>query len=373
MKIGILTLPLHTNYGGILQAYALQKTLECMGGDAMIINRLPCRKILWHKMLFVYMKRVANKYILGRNIKIFRESYFNRTYPIVSQYTQGFVDKYVRYIYVDDLSSLSEKDFDTIIVGSDQIWRPKYYSKIEDAYLAFAEKWKVNRIAYAVSFGTDQWEYTKTQTANCKRLVKKFDLVSVREDSGVSFCKEYFNVIAIHVLDPTMLLSVDNYVEIIRNSNTLISNGTLLCYILNKTEEHKKLIKSIAADNDLVPFHVDSKVEEIYAPLEERIQLPVEQWLRGFLDAKFVVTDSFHACVFSILFNKPFVVCANEGRGLSRIQSLLSMFALEDCLLASYEDYGAKNYDEIDWTSINLKISEFKIQSINLLRKALSF
>ena len=82
-----------------------------------------------------------------------------------------------------------------------------------------------------------------------------------------------------------------------------------------------------------IPFCVNSRIEEWDAPIQECIQPPVEEWLRGFYDAEFVVTDSFHACVFSILFNKPFIVIGNEGRGIARFESLLKTFGLEERLV----------------------------------------
>ena len=135
---------------------------------------------------------------------------------------------------------------------------------------------------------------------------------------------------ASHVLDPTMLLDVQDYVDLVKRADIPKSKGTLLCYILDETESTTDLISRLASETGLVPFRGNSRVEDWSAPLAERIQPPVEQWLRGFMDAELVVTDSFHACVFSILFHKPFVVVGNKERGLARVKSLLKMFGLEN-------------------------------------------
>ena len=87
------------------------------------------------------------------------------------------------------------------------------------------------------------------------------------------------------------------------------------------------------------------------APLAERVQPPVEQWLRGFYDAEFVVTDSFHACVFSILFHKPFIVVGNARRGMSRFKSLLSIFALGDRLVMDVTQFF--HCSVIDWEQVD--------------------
>lgn len=339
MKIGILTLPLHTNYGGILQAYALQTVLERMGHEVVVFDikrkyTLP----LW-KVPLTYIKRIIKKYIYkNNNIRIFEEQYQQKTYPIISQHTQKFIDKHIHLYEVDSLNDVKEKEFDTIIVGSDQVWRPKYFSslfktRIEDAFLNFTKDWKIKRIAYAASFGTDEWEYTSVQTEKCGELLKVFEAVSVREESGIKLCKEHFDKEVEHVLDPTMLLTKEDYIKLFESANTPKSPGTLLNYILDETPEKKEMICKIAKEKKLIPFKVNSKIENPYAPLEERIQPPIEQWLRGFYDAEFVVTDSFHACVFSILFNKPFVVIGNKERGMARFDSLLNMFGLEDRLI----------------------------------------
>ena len=111
------------------------------------------------------------------------------------------------------------------------------------------------------------------------------------------------------------------------------------------------MIKRIADEKGLKPFNVKSQSDDVNSPLSERIQPPLEQWLRGFYDAEFVVTDSFHACVFSILFNKPFIVYGNASRGMSRFTSLLDLFGLRNSLMANLSEY--KYSANIVWKNIN--------------------
>lgn len=355
MRIAIITLPLHTNYGGILQAYALQTVLQRMGHEVVLLDQSPYRRLpLWRKPLS-YTKRAVNKFIFRNGSNIFVEKHYNQTYPIVSQFTQIFINKYINRIEVDNLSDLKEGVFDGIVVGSDQIWRPLYYPNIANAYLSFAASWNIKRVAYAPSFGTDSCEYTYKQIKCCMQELRKFNAVSVREDSGVRLCDKYFGVKAEHVLDPTMLLEVEDYIQVIRKANLPNTMGSLLCYILDDTKEKQDIIEKIAETKELIPFKVNSKVEDYNAPLNERIQPPVEQWLNGFYCAKLVVTDSFHACVFSILFNKPFIVIGNKERGLSRFTSLLRLFDLEDKLVYSTHDVCLDKVMDIDYDSINSK------------------
>ena len=367
MRIGILTLPLHTNYGGILQAYALQTVLERMGHEVRVINKSNYYLPLW-KIPFVYAKRIL-KNLNGDRFPIFYEQQILKEIPIIGQYTNEFIDKYIHTLDVKNYSYLKESDFDAIVVGSDQVWRPKYFGKIEDAYLDFAKTWNIKRIAYAASFGTDKWEYTPEQTERCSNLLKQFDAVSVREKSGVSLCREHFHIKAVHVLDPTMLLSATDYIKLFEAADIHKSNGTLLCYILDETQEKTALVNRIAEEKKLVPFRVNSKVENHSAPLSERIQPPVEQWLRGFYDADFVVTDSFHACVFSILFNKPFVVYGNAARGMSRFTSLLEIFGLGGRLFTGMSEL--QPLDDINWQEVNKTLDVKKKEANDFLNKSI--
>lgn len=370
MRIGILTLPLHTNYGGILQAYALQTVLERMGHNVCLIEkkRQPLRLPLW-KAPLSYGKRII-KNLTGHPYPICFEQKINREEPLVRQNTDKFVNKYIKRRFVGDFSDIGKDDFDAIVVGSDQVWRPKYFiDGIENAYLTFAKEWNIKRIAYAASFGTDKWEYSSERTTSCGRLLKNFDAVSVRESSAVTLCREHFGVDVKRVLDPTMLLSTNDYMNLFDANGTPKSNGNLLCYIIDETPEKMSFVNKIALERGLVSFRVNSKVENLIAPLQERIQPPVEQWLRGFYDADFVVTDSFHACVFSILFNKPFFVLGNEKRGLSRFSSLLGMFGMEN-LLVTNKDLNEKQ-NGIDWARVMSLLAEEKKKAINFLNENL--
>ncbi len=370
MKIGILTLPLHTNYGGILQAYALQTVLERMGNEVYLIEKptFPLHLPLW-KTPLSYGRRIL-KNISGHPFPILYEQKMNREASTIRQHTDKFINKYIKRKIVDNYTDVHENDFDAIVVGSDQIWRPKYFHNIETAYLDFTEGWNIKRMAYAASFGTDEWEYTPKQTKKCGRLLQSFDAVSVREKSGINLCHNHFHVQATHVLDPTMLLEPENYIKLFEVDDTPKSPGTLLNYILDETPEKTALIEKIAKDKSLVPFRVNSKVENINAPLQERIHPPVEQWLRGFYDAEFVITDSFHACVFSILFNKPFFVIGNTARGMSRFTSLLSMFGLENRLIHSNSSiYYETN---ISWQNVMSLLNYNRRKSRDFLSKGLN-
>ena len=164
-----------------------------------------------------------------------------------------------------------------------------------------------------------------------------------------------------------MLLEKEEYIKLYEKTKTAKSEGTLFCYILDRGKTKDAIINHVAREKRLMPFFVNSRHEEPDAPLEERIQQPVEKWLRAFYDAEFVITDSFHACVFSIIFNKPFIVYGNKDRGLARFNSLLSIFELEERIVSTKEEALKALTAPIDWNKVNLIHEQWKEKSMSFL------
>lgn len=378
MKIGILTLPLNSNYGGVLQAYALQTVLKRMGHDVLEVELK--KNLRWQypplwKIPLSFGKRFLFKYIVRRkNQKILLERYERKIYPLLVHDILEFISKYIKQFKVDKFIDCKGK-FDAFVCGSDQIWRYKYYlffeGDIANVYLKFLGDDSCKRIAYAASFGTDNWEYPAKETAECKNWIQKFDAVSVREETGVKLCSTYYDIKAKHVLDPTMLLSKDDYVDLIEKSDVPKSTGNLFCYILDNTDEKMNVVKNIEKQRHLSSFFMKGDCGNWTEDLEKRIQPPVESWLRAFYDSEFIVTDSFHACVFSILFHKQFLVIGNKERGLARIYSLLSMFGLED-RLTSDTGLDINRMKTIDYDRVDEILAKHREESRTFLIQALT-
>ena len=376
MKIGILTLPLHTNYGGILQAYALQTILERMGHEVVVFDKPMLIELPpIGKRLIIYTKRIIKKMLGMYSGYILISTPNNRT-KIERKYTQQFIDKYIHRYIIRKLSEIHQNDIDAIVVGSDQVWRAYYFkmfwaTDMTSAFLGFCED-KIKRISYAASFGTDKWEFDEEETKKCTELIKQFNGVSTREKSGVELCSSYLGYDKCkHVLDPTMLLNKDNYIQLFKSANAPQSEGNMLCYFLDEDDEKANFIEHLSREMNLKPFRVNSEVENPNAPIEKRCQPPVEKWLRGFYDANIVLTDSFHACVFSILFNKPFVAFGNEKRGMSRFTSILEVFGLEKCLITSVNDFSPEILD-IDWQNVNRILSEKRSECLSYLQYSIN-
>lgn len=309
MNIGIVTQPLLNNYGGILQNFALQKVLQSSKNKVYTIDVV--YQVSFFRFLLSKFKTLFFHFLGKKHNTIKRIDRLN-------QFKQ-FVEEKIKKTDTQQAfrkKCLLQKKIDVVIVGSDQVWRPKYNYSIEDMYLKFAEGHPIKRIAYAASFGVDDWEYTPKQTSECSRLAKKFDAISVREESGVKLCKECLGVDATWVLDPTLLLTKEDYLPICEEV-PVCNEKYLAVYVLDDNEEVTATYEKEATTRGLVikKFHADSKST-----------LTVPEWLAMFRDASYVVTDSFHGTVFSIIFGKEFKCIYNKGRGAARFESLINLY-----------------------------------------------
>ena len=370
MKIGILSLVLHTNYGGILQSYALQTVLERLGHEVYVFNR----EQQYDKTRWKYIPKRFVKRIIGRDVVIFQEARYKKEAPMICQHIWNFRKKYIHEYIIKSFDDIKKMNLDAIIVGSDQVWRPCYFKSqwnvgIENAFLSFTRDWNIKRVAYAASFGVNDWEFSDQETQLVAEAAKLFSAISVREDSGIQMLKEKLNLDSIQVLDPTLLLSRDDYVKLIEKAEIGKSSGNLLTYILNPSSKKTTFINEVAKAKGLIPFSVNNSNVKQTAPVEQRIMPPIEKWLQGFNDAKLVITDSFHACVFSIIFNKPFIVFGNHERGNARFESLLNMFDLKDRLANIGDDISSLG--EIDYSVVDKIYDTLKEESESFLFNAL--
>lgn len=361
MKIGMLTQPLHNNYGGLLQNYALQQVLKGMGHEVETVDWIP--EYGWLRERLSKAKYTLLSYI-NKDVEKPRYKPTSKELAVLSRNTKQFVERYLNvcpqhvahqeeFRFVD-----SRYEYDAYVVGSDQVWRPNYNPFMKAMFLGITEREDVKRIAYAASFGTSKWEFSPQMTSECAVLAKKFDMITVREKSGVDLCREHLGVDATWVLDPTMLLNSEDYEKLVVAENEPKSVGTLFHYILDPSEGKKSLIERVAEDKGLKPFTIMPKCQaenrtkwDVKNRIEDCVFPSVTLWLRGFMDAEMVIVDSFHGAVFSIIFNKPFWVIGNSKRGNARFESLLGLYGLEDRMITPGDsvDWGKT----IDWDRVN--------------------
>lgn len=325
MKIALLNMYYDNNYGGNLQRYALSCVLRRLG----------------HEVTYLYIRQNWNLYsgkrILKDTIKKIIKHYLlfqeteqvcwwkteNEQYKKQTSVTEHFLEKYIHHSPVLSgkfwLECYAKRNhFDAFIVGSDQVWRKLYVQRFGLGMWFFdflPEKYIGKRIAYGASFGVSEPEYTKEEQDLIRPLFNKFDAVSVREQSGLDLLKQYgwTSPEATCVLDPTLLLSANDYSLLIENANTKPLAGKLLCYILDMDVEKEQLINLKASELNLSPTILSSGKDATAS---------VEQWLRNFRDAEYVITDSYHGLLFALIFHKSYRLIVNRSRGASRFESV---------------------------------------------------
>lgn len=376
MKVAILTQPLGKNYGGIIQNYALQVSISKLGGEPITLQRVhskPSMVKLAVRLILRFLKRLKGSW----KAPLYVEKHQNYFY----KNTHHFIEQYINISKPIDNSSDLKNEFEqgqflAVVVGSDQTWRPMYSPDIANYFLDFVEQDSVIKVAYASSFGVDVWEYDESKTLQCAELVKKFDAVAVREVSGVALCEKYLGIHSEHVLDPTLLLTKEEYTALIEGySNNKYSDG-IFTYWLDKNSTKLSATTKIAKNLGLVTYTCYSHCspnDMSSSNLDDYVLPPLQEWLSSFADAKLVLTDSFHGMVFSIIFEKEFFVVANKSRGASRFESLLRDLNLSDRLLndASLLEEAKNKSKPIDYATVNQKLGLLRESSLAFLNDSI--
>lgn len=368
MKIGILTVPFNNNYGGFLQAYALKTVLKDMGHEVIFINRQrnPSTTLKF-RVYRMFVKLHLLKDYIGDKIRT------------ISVNTDQFREKYLSPISPAYYSSKAMQDclkfgIDFLIVGSDQVWRYKYAKdSIDDFFFGFVEENNsIPRISYAASFGTDIMDYPTAKINEIKGLLTHFRAISVREESGKYLLTEYLDVPASKVqtvLDPTLLLNAEYYYNNLFKKLQPKVGKYVFTYILDKEMLDAEALNFFVQEHGQLHVEMKAQTGDIKAL---NVIEPVEKWLCSIYYADYVVTDSFHGTVFSILFHKQFVVLANPNRGIARLQSLLKMMGLEDRMLTKIDGYLKTNLlHPINWKQVEERLQSHRAKSMFFLTQSL--
>lgn len=346
-RIAILTFlyPSNRNFGAILQAFAVNKLFK----KSRLINYKPMKESIKSKILF---------YIGGKNFIEF----YNK-----------FLETTTHFKNITELINLNE-EFDIFVVGSDQVWRPKWLQdKLPHYYFDFVNDDK-KKIAYAASFGVNFWEGDESLTNKIKPLAQKFDYVSVREESGIKICKDIFNIEAKCVLDPTLMIGKEDYKIILDDwkDKSHLEKKYIAHMLLDDTEELREESENIGKYLKADINYIKGKERKI---LGKKITFynKVSQWLTYLKDSELVITDSFHCTVFSLIFNKKFVVVANPGRGTARLKNLLKIAGLENRFFTNIKDVLKSEIleEDIDYKQVEEKLDVHRKYSMDFLKEAL--
>jgi hypothetical protein len=321
MKIGIITFHWGTNYGGVLQAYSLQQFLSknIEGSEVYMINYAP-KTHSESLMKCVLTKSV--KQIPSNITTFFKEKKF-------VPFRQKYLNTTRRYYSLDDLKT-DYPDFDVYICGSDQVWNPYIVSTYGIPYYLPFGKDQTKRISFAVSFGCT--EYPDDKMAIIKPLIERFDALSVREKTGVSILNKGGIENVKMMPDPTLLLERSD-LDAISNVNSSLEGSFAFFYSL---QDNQVLVRKISDY-----FGKREGISVVNTKKSKYSTLSIETWLSNIKNSKYVITNSFHGAVFSILFNKQFIVVPIEGRlsGMNdRIYTLLDKFELRERLVETFDE-----------------------------------
>ncbi len=358
MKIGILTFHFAHNYGAVLQAYALLSKLKEMGHDAYIINRHPdvanISRWIYH--------HIAYKHVWGW-LK-FDRSVRKMLQPQTRLYT---TQKAIR-------KHFSENGFDAVVVGSDQVWRWNWRMSGLNYYLDFlADDDKMRKVAYAASFGVSEWKSSEQDTSQVKTLLEKFSAISVRETAGVEICRNVFQINAQLVLDPTLLYDSSFYEEHFHLSEIHATNPKVVSIMLS--QPHLSVQQMMWAKQKGM-LHVDLsntfyECRQLRNHTEFHWQhVTVKKWLEEIRSAHYVITNSFHATVFCLLFGKPFVTLNLAKGGASRIETLLGYVRLEYRLVKDLKEAEVMIDCPIDYEKVWKRLKELRGKSLEFLKAA---
>lgn len=369
MKIGVITLYYRfkwDNYGGTLQNYALVKYLRNCGYDAKTVG------FLYYRTPFHIMESVTKKIFDKTGLLIDDMSKKIQLQKLESKRNQQFkifVEKYIPLEEcwiknIDDYKTVDSK-YDKFIVGSDQVWNP-YWAVNKITYLSYllAFTSSEKRISYAASIGTNEIPIEKQKMF--KDELPKFKNISVREDKAAEIVKDLIGEDVQVVLDPTLLVDADEWRKIEKKPESIdVNQPYILTYFLgNGTEEQNKIIENVANKNNLKVINLlDKSNKELYCA-------GPDVFLYLISHSKLVCTDSFHACVFSFLNEKPFLVFDRKDKEKnmnSRIETFLKTFKLE-------KHYYDKNNNDIfvtDYQDGKCILEEKRKFSYNYLKSSL--
>ena len=386
MKLAIITQPLFDNYGGILQCYALQTILQRMGHEVIVLRRygMPLNTWIFLLRCVSFLKCIIRRYLLGQKQWAIINPWALWYVPDKSKWLYGsrrllaqFIDNHFQQssplTSTDDMARWANTHpCDAFVVGSDQVWRGAYNADVTESFCSFLPDTDPRRrIVYAASFGTEYVDISPEKLPECRRLAQFFSAVSVREQSAIRLAKEALGIDPQWVLDPTMLLTADDYRSLWQHEESQWEGITT--YVLDASEEKSQIQHDVSQALSLpVNALLLPPIDQDGKPVD---MIPVEGWLKAFAQASFVITDSFHGCVFSIIHRKPFIAIANRERGIDRFTSLLGHFGLMDRLIFSLEEYQQKRSSlltPIDYVPIVQKHEEARAASLTFLREALA-
>jgi len=366
-KVEVITLQRVPNYGSVLQGYATQEVIKKIGHDVELINYYPERMHM-HAMLKRLKEKTPKlkKSFILRNIArvVILPSYIKRFFVF-----KKFVKKHI-HMTQKQYSNLEElmKDVpeaDIYCTGSDQVWNSKWNEGIDKClFLEFVPKDK-KKISYSASFGKAKLDDEEKEET--KKLLEKYEFLAMREKSGVEILQDLGIQEGIQVLDPTLLLTKQEWETLI--SNKYSHKKYIFMYNINRNKKLDKYAKEFSKRKGLPLIYVSYNYHECFKYGHLKCNPSVEDFLSLIANAEYVLTDSFHCTAYSINFNKNLLV-AYPDRFSTRLASIVELTGVTDRVINDYEDFSICDR-EIDFEYANKILEEEREKSIEYLKKAI--
>ena len=384
MKVALAINYDYHDYGGMLQAFATQRFLEKQGIESDAINFDNVKGDISRRKWKYFLSNMMDISIVKEKSRLIekkiRQKANARLKAQMAERDNAF-DKFCTSHFKvsrpfdswDDMAKASQKEYDAVIVGSDQLWLPS--NVMADYYTLNWVPEKVKKIAYATSFGIGN--IPQKYTEKYRQYLTRIDYLSARETSGQEIISELTDRSVPLVNDPALLLDANGWDEVIKDK-PIINDKYIFCYFMGDNPEQREFVKRLAKEKGLkivALLHLDQFIEtdEHYADYTPWNISPAD-FVNLVKYAEYVCTDSFHGTVFSIIYSRNFFTFKrfNKKASLStntRITSLLTRVGLMDRLVVNLD----KRPDNInDWRKIQECVSDFRnasgcwlIESIN--------
>lgn len=358
-SVGIITFHCSYNYGSALQAYALQTYVESLGYTVKIIDFVMKEDFEQYRLFRTSLYRRQLK-SLGADILFFPFHVKRKiSFEKFAQRKMNLSEK--RYYSCEELKDLNDI-IDIFICGSDQIWNIDCTHGIEPAYfLEFVDD-KKRRIAYAPSLAHTNFEMNNKD--ELKKLLDRFDAISVREESTVPYLQSILEREIKTVLDPTLLLNKSDYLQLV--DSKFEGEKYIFVYLLEENKELIQYSEELQKTTGYQLYYVSSKVNCGFLRGKNLFGISPEKFLSCIHHAEYVITNSFHATVFSILFNKQFCTFPTK-RSSARMIDLLEKLDLQNRMF----DLNFNLDNKIDYEMVEDKIKALREESIYFLKSAL--
>lgn len=358
MKIAIITFHRALNYGAVLQAFALQKKLEDMGHEAVILDHNNKKIASINAVL-----RIGD----NKNIIHMVKELVNVPFRLIRKRKfEDFISAKLKIYPIEDEKKLAEINdtFDMFITGSDQVWNP-YLTDYDDAYFLDFVSSSEKKVSYAASIGIKC--FSDDDQLRVSEMLQSFVKISVREQSAKDLLQNIVDIPIRVVVDPTLLVERTVYKDWIKSDS---KSKYIFVYSLNSEVNLMKSVFELAEKENLKIFYICNELYDMKKHINRRIHHVLnpspERFISLLANAEYIATNSFHGTVFSILFHKQFLCETDYGKGKNgRITDLLSACGLSERIIGDY-DLWNKN---IDWCEVDRKLKCLQSSSVAYIKE----